>query len=152
MSVFERDKQREKARIGELRGLLKRVEEPEFWGRLNKSGASSLDKADSFQQAVLRRADSLSVSPQVLLASYEQGLRMSTYPTADCLEAEEAQAIVSGQPSANQAAHLEVCEPCRQLLAASRVDPDELRARLIYASTNAFNCVVQYKVVVERNN
>src|SRR5438034_1208734 len=91
---FDREKRQEETRIDELRQLLGRVETPEFWDRLRQATVLPGDQSDSFQQAILRRADALGVTPQKLLSNYAQELRKSTYPTLDCLDAEEAQAIV----------------------------------------------------------
>lgn len=89
MSWLNREKKQEEARIGQLRRLLERVDEPGFWDRLSKYGSSSGDNADSFQRAVMKRAHELGATPQILLTLYGQGLSTSTYPTSDCLEAEE---------------------------------------------------------------
>jgi cytoskeletal protein CcmA (bactofilin family) len=122
--AFDREKQQEEKRIDELRGFLGKVETPEFWDSLTESKLSSADQPDSFQRAIIRRADALGVTPQKLLSDYAQELRKSTYPTPDCLEAEEAQEIfVSRKPNAAQSAHLEVCEACR-------VDDTELKQRV----------------------
>src|SRR5580704_11597126 len=92
--AFDRENRQEETRIDELRQLLGRVETPEFWDRLSQSKVLPADQPDSFQRAIMRRADTLGVTPQKLLSSYAEQLRKSTYPTRDCLDAEEAQAIV----------------------------------------------------------
>jgi light-regulated signal transduction histidine kinase (bacteriophytochrome) len=93
---------------------------------MNKGLASGTEERDSFWQAIMRRANALGVTPEKLLSNYAQQLRESTYPTPECLEAEELQAIVvSSAPTPKQLEHLQNCVPCRQLLEACKPTPAE---------------------------
>ncbi len=125
--MFDKENRQEAARIETLRGLLDQVEKPEFWPRLSQARDACIAKPDSFQQAVERRAEALSVSPEKLLSNYAQQLRESTYPTPDCLEAEDVQSIAgaSGTPTPEQATHIEGCPACKQLLEASQQNTSE---------------------------
>src|SRR5689334_1770724 len=140
--IFDRERREEAARIKELRGLLGQVEQPDFWGRMSKARGSRAGESDSFQQAIERRAKILGVTPQMLLGNYMQQLQQSTYPTPDCLEAEEVQTIVASQskPEPEQASHLQSCIGCQQLLAACQQSPREtekLMAKIRAAAAKA---------------
>lgn len=126
---FDREKRQEAARIKELRELLGQVEQGNFWGRMSKAQGSGAEERDSFQQAIVRRAKALGITPEKLLSNYAQALRESTYPTPECLEAEEVQAIVALRtPSIEQSRHLQSCPACQQLLEACQQSPAETKA------------------------
>jgi hypothetical protein len=117
--IFDGEKRQEAARIEELRGLLDQVEKPGFWDRLSKAQSSLTEEPDSFHQAIERRAEALGVHPQSLLSDYIRQLRESTYPTPECLEAEEVQRIVALHSlTPEQATHVRDCAACQQLLTA----------------------------------
>jgi hypothetical protein len=126
--LFDREERHEAARIETLRGLLDQVKKPDFWHGLSQGPDACTAEPDSFQQAVAHRAEALSVSPERLLTNYAQQLRESTYPTPDCLEADDVQSIVaaSGEPTAAQAAHIEGCVACQQLLVACEQNAAEM--------------------------
>jgi two-component system cell cycle response regulator DivK len=120
------DKRREAARIEELRESLKRVERADFWQRLMKTQPPS-GETDSFQDAVARRAEERQLTPDQLLTSYVEAIRNSTYPTPECLQPEEVQAVAASHaPTAEQGRHLETCDGCRQLVAAAEPSAAEM--------------------------
>jgi signal transduction histidine kinase len=127
--LFDREKRQEAARVKELRELLGKIEQADFWGRMSKGLGSGAEERDSFQQAIMRRAKALGVTPEKLLSNYAQLLRESTYPTPECLEPEELQEITSSRAlTPEQSGHLQNCVPCQQLLKASEQSSAEKSA------------------------
>jgi hypothetical protein len=129
--AFDTEKHLEARRIEQLRGLVDKVERPEFWERLRKAEGAQMEGTASFRQAIELRAQAMGVAPETLLSEYARQLRESTYPSQDCLEAEAVQRIAAyHKVTPEQAAHVQSCAACQQLLAACKQSKEE-RERLL---------------------
>lgn len=128
---FDREKREEAARIDKLRNSLEQVERVDLWDGASEERPTASAAADSFKDAIARRAKARGVAPQALFTNYVDQIRNSTYPTPQCLEPEEVQAVAASGPSTPvQSAHLQSCEACRLLVEASKPGEAELDALL----------------------
>lgn len=147
---FDREKRQEAARIDELRDSLKQVEGKDFWDRINRIAPTATEEPDSFQEAIARRAADRGVAPEELIAHYVEQVRDSTYPTPQCLEAEEAQALAaSHQAAPRQSVHLENCQACRQLVEACQPTRGDFEALMRVVHDQAAHVPVPRILVIQ---
>lgn len=117
---LSRERRTEESRAEELQQLLNEIEPIEPYETPAEREKSEFDDAgvfSSFRASIERRAADLGMTPEQLLTDYGRRLRESTYPTPECLQPEDVQAIIDTDArTPEQAIHLEACQPCKQLL------------------------------------
>lgn len=109
-----RERRTEQSRGEELQGLLREIDQST---ERQRAGVDEEGVFSGFRMSLARRAKDLGMTPEQFLSDYSQRLQESTYPTPECLEPEEVQAVIdSGAPTPEQAMHIKTCQPCEQLL------------------------------------
>jgi hypothetical protein len=108
MALFGREDREEADRVKKFGELLAEVRQPDFWKRLRrKQVASGLD--DSLVRAIERRAERRGIAPDTLFGEYLTQVRSSTYPTADCFDADAVQGICASQAPCGSKSKKHLC-------------------------------------------
>jgi hypothetical protein len=130
---LSRERRTEESRAEELQQLLSEIEPYEILAEREKAEFDDEGVFSSFRASIERRAADLGMTPEQLLTDYGRRLRESTYPTPECLQPEDVQAMIdTGARTPEQAIHIEACQPCKQLLvkASSPIGIERILAKI----------------------
>jgi|SRR5882724_5611370 len=112
-----RERRTEQSRGEELQQLLNELDQSPGSTERARTTADEESISSGLKASLARRAKELGMTPEQFLNDYSRRLQESNYPTPECLEPEEVQAVIdSGAPSQEQAMHIKTCQPCEQLL------------------------------------
>jgi hypothetical protein len=89
MALFGREDREEADRVKKFGELLAEVRQPDFWKRLRRKQVAS--------------------GPDTLFGEYLTQVRSSTYPTADCFDADAVQGICASQAPCGSKSKKHLC-------------------------------------------
>jgi hypothetical protein len=92
--------------------------------------AASVEGDDPLWVAAKDRAEKRGATPEDVLSEYDARLLSPTYPTLDCLTADEVLDYTTNDLSEDRLSHLSSCAPCTALVAATRPSENAVRTFL----------------------